>query len=48
MLTRAFWPAAPHALPRATPAHATFPGTNGKIVFTHDDDGETATPTSTP
>ena len=37
MLTRALLCAACALLVSATPAHATFPGHNGKIVFTHFD-----------
>jgi len=40
MLTRALLCAACAVLVTATPAHATFPGHNGKIVFTHFPDGE--------
>ena len=40
MLTRALLCAACALLVSATPAHATFPGQNGKIVFTHFDDPE--------
>jgi Tol biopolymer transport system component len=40
MLTRALLCAACALLVSATPAHATFPGQNGKIVFTHFDDAE--------
>jgi Tol biopolymer transport system component len=39
MLTRAVLCAACALLVSATPAHATFPGQNGKIVFTHFDGG---------
>jgi Tol biopolymer transport system component len=40
MLTRALLCAAGALLVTAAPAHATFPGHNGKIVFTHFDDPE--------
>ena len=40
MLTRALLCAACALLVSATTAHATFPGQNGKIVFTHFVDGE--------
>jgi Tol biopolymer transport system component len=39
MLTRVLLCAACALLVSATPAHATFPGQNGKIVFTHFDGG---------
>ena len=39
MLTRAVLCAACALLVSATPAHATFPGQNGKIAFTHFDGG---------
>jgi TolB protein len=41
MLTRALLCAACALAVTATPAHATFPGQNGKIVFTHFDDDST-------
>ena len=40
MLTRALLCAACALAVTATPAHATFPGQNGKIVFTHFDDAD--------
>ena len=40
MLTRALLCAACALLVSAAPAHATFPGHNGKIVFTHYVDGD--------
>jgi TolB protein len=40
MLTRALLCAACALLVSATPAHATFPGQNGKIVFTHFPDAD--------
>ena len=48
MLTRAVLCAACALLVSATPAHATFPGQNGKIVFTHFDGATKSNPTSTP
>ncbi len=41
MLTRALLCAACALAVSATPAHATFPGQNGKIAFTHFDDDST-------